>query len=402
VIVAQQSEAAFVFDTCEQIEIRDVTVAGGSPGAAGDPNLEGALTFLSCLDVVVQDCDLSCPDQSGRTQTCISVRPNTGGRAPDGIRIERNRLSVGAWQTGILVVGATKQTISDNTVTLTQISGLKIPIGPGNVTVGTELTKRLLAGLRTKAGAGVTRIVPAGTDEPLFAVKGSDAETLTREFAENTTAAKVKRAGGAQKALLKFVSTAGQTKQLAASSDKMKSLVGVVINQTRTMGQGIVVGGTKVGTVRVEDNFVESAVQGIHIGVSDAKVTAAQSIDTVMVRGNVVHLLVPVDYNRDRHGVFVGNCRSTHIVDTVATLRRFGSLPAGTKPTSVEGVRVYGVLGPFLCIRETSLQGFDVGVRVVALPAIPQSRMWLVAETFADGATTIVDAAGVAQQRNPV
>lgn len=176
----------------------------------------------------------------------------------------------------------------------------------------------------------------------------------------------------------------------------------MVINQTRTMGQGIVVAGTKVQTVRIESNFVENAVQGIHIGVSDAKQKSEQSVDTVLVRGNIVHLLVPVDYARDRHGVFVGNCRSSHIVDTVGTLRRFGSLPAGVKATSVEGIRVYGVLGPFLCIRESSLAGFDVGVRVVALPAVPKSRMWLVAETFADGATTVVDAAGVAQQRNPI
>ncbi len=116
IVVAAGSEAALVFDTCEEIEVRDVSVQGGTPaGGGGDPDLDGALTFLSCLGVVVQDCELSCPDQSGRTQTCLTVRSAANGRSSDGIRIERNRLSVGAWQTGILVVDTTTQTIGDNT-----------------------------------------------------------------------------------------------------------------------------------------------------------------------------------------------------------------------------------------------------------------------------------------------
>jgi hypothetical protein len=316
-------------------------------------------------------------------------------------RSERNRLSVGAWQTGILVVDAATQAISGNTVQLSPAVG-KALIATANPAVGPELVKRLRAGLRAKAGAGVTRVTATGSEEPLFVVKGSEAETIAREFANSTTAAKIRRAGGAEKAVLRFARTVGQGKQLAEVSEPLRAIVGDVSAQMRAVGQGIVVAGTNVGTVRVDSNLVESAVQGIHIGVSDASPTQQQSVDSVIVTGNVVHSLVPVEYPRDRHGVFVGNCRSTHVLDTIAVLRRLGSAPAGATPTSVEGIRVYGVLGPFLCVRQSSLAGFDVGVRVVALPAVPRSRMWLVAETFADGASTVVDApAVVAQQRNP-
>jgi len=401
IVVAEQSEAALVFDTCEEIEVRDVSVHGGSPGEGGDPDLDGALTFLSCLGVVVQDCELSCPDQSGRTQTCLTVRSAANGRASDAIRIERNRLQVGAWQTGILVVDATAQTIADNTVQLSRVARVEPTFGPRNPVVGTELTRRLREGLRTKSGAGVTRITTPGSDKPLYAIKGSDAETIAREFADKTTAAKIAKAGGAEKAVLHFARTVGHGKQLAAVSEPMRKVVTDVITQTRAVGQGIVVAGVNVKTVRVDSNLVEDAVQGIHIGVSDANLKTQQSVDTALVSGNVVHSLVPADFPRDRHGVFVGNCRSTHILDTVATLRRLGTVATGAKATSVEGIRVHGVLGPFLCVRQSSLAGFDVGVRVVALPAVPRSRMWLVAETFADGASIVVDAAGVVQQRNP-
>jgi hypothetical protein len=402
IIVADQSEAAIVFDTCDDVEVRDVTVQGGTtPDGGGDPDLDGALTFLSCLGVLVKDCALSCPDLAARAQTCLTVRSAEGGRASDSIRIERNQLAVGAWQAGILVVDTLTQTISDNTVQLSRVVG-KASVGV-NPTIGTELTKRLRAGLRAKAGAGVTRVTATGSDEPLYVVKGSDAETIAREFADKTTAAKIRRAGGVQKAVLRFARNVGHGKQLAEVSEPLRAMVGDVVLQMRAVGQGIVVAGTNVGTVRVASNFVESAVQGIHLGVSDGTLKLQQSMDTVMVTGNIVHSLVPAEYAQDRHGVFVGNSRSTHILDTVATLRRLGSVPTGGTPTSVEGIRVYGVLGPYLCIRESSLAAFDVGVRVVALPAVPQSRMWLVAETFADGASIVVDApaAVVAQQRNP-
>ena len=402
IILAEASEAAVVFDTCDDVEVRDVSVQGGrSRDGGGDPNLDGALTFLSCVGVVVQDCELGCPDQTARSQTCLSVRSGAGGRASDAIRIERNRLAVGAWQTGILVVDAIAQTIADNTVQLSRIVGKEL-VGTVNPAVGTELVKRLRSGLRAKAGAGVTRVTATGSDQPLYVVRGSEAETIAREFADSTTAAKIRRAGGVEKAVLRFAGTVAHGKELARVSEPLRAIVGDVIAATRAVGQGIVVGGTKVGTVRIERNLVENAVQGIHVGVSDAKLRLQQSADAVLVSGNIVHSLVPAEYPRDRHGIFVGNSRSTHILDTVATLRRLGTVATGAAPTPVEGIRVHGVVGPFLCVRQSSLAGFQVGVRVVPLAPVPKARMWLVAETLADGAAPMVDApAVVAQQRNP-
>jgi len=142
-------------------------------------------------------------------------------------------------------------------------------------------------------------------------------------------------------------------------------------------------------------------VQGLPVGVSDARMTVRDAADTVIVSRNVVHAVVPADYSRDRHGIFVGNARSIHVVDTVATLRRIGSVATGAQPSPVEGIRIHGVLGPFLSVRQSSLEGFAVGVRVVPLPTVPKSRMWLVAETFAADATTLLDApVTVERERN--
>lgn len=160
------------------------------------------------------------------------------------------------------------------------------------------------------------------------------------------------------------------------------------------VGQGIVVAGSKVGTVQILDNVVEDAVQGIHVGV-----TRGAQADTVMLARNVVHAFVPAGYRRDRHAVFVGNATSVQIVGTVATLRR-GTTAASVQTTPVEAVRAYGSFGPFLVIRDTSARDFSVGVRVVPLVA-PSSATWLVADTMADGAAIGADVpASVEQERN--
>jgi hypothetical protein len=167
-------------------------------------------------------------------------------------------------------------------------------------------------------------------------------------------------------------------------------------------GQGIVVAGGTAGTVRVLDNLVAGFVQGIHVGTSRSgpdRDLAAQ----VLISGNIVHALTPTWYARERHGVFVGNARSVHVTDTIATLRHTAGpvFPLGRGP--VEGIRVHGVLGPYVVVRHSSLSGFQVGVRARALAPQPNQgrRLWLIAETMADGAVPrAVDAPDFDLERN--
>jgi hypothetical protein len=133
----------------------------------------------------------------------------------------------------------------------------------------------------------------------------------------------------------------------------------------------------------VRDNVVEGTVQGIHVGASSGT-DRPESAEEVLLSRNVVHALVPPDYDRERHGIFVGNAGSVHITDTIATLQRTGR-SARLSDTPVEGIRVFGVLGPFLVIRHTSLRGFQIGIRVAPL-VTPNLRIWTVTETMAVGA----------------
>jgi hypothetical protein len=285
VLRAAGSEMAVVFEDCDEVEVRALRAQGAvqSPRSPGD--LDGALTFAGCTDVLVHDCTLTCADADRRAQACLTARPSDE-RAADRIRVERCRLEVGARQVGVLLVDTGVSRVSDNHVRLSLTTGGPPATGP------------------------------------------------------------------------------------------------------RFVGQGIVVAGSRAETTQILDNLVESAVQGIHVGVSDASTPEREAAGEVVLLGNVIHLLVPVDYERDRHAVFVGNARSVHVKDTVASLTRIGA-GAGTL---VEAIRVFGQLGPFLVVRQTSLSGFRVGVSVRPLDPIPNPRVWLVAETMAAGGVLAVDA----------
>ena len=372
-LVARASEAVFVFDRCTDVEVRHLAASGGI-GKRDPRHLSGALTFTGCVEVRVVDCDVSCPDSEGRAQSCIAVRTadDDARTMPDRVRIEGNRCDVGAWQTGILVADSDETAIAGNTVRFTPTSRGDVLFG------GRDFAIR-------EVSAFVAR--DAAEKQPSLAMTKSARTFAAKETKDGTTSRKAAYRSYVTKALL--------------SRDVPVELTRVV-KSLRVGGQGIVVAGTRVGSVRVLDNLVDGFVQGVHVAASDARTPAREVADEVYLRGNVVHALVPVGYNRSRHAVYVGNAQSVHVIDTIATLRR----PGGTVvkgATRVDGIVVTGTVGAFLVVRQSSLRGFGAGVRVDATVAtgIGRARMWLVAETSAVGAgASVVAVPAVQQERN--
>jgi hypothetical protein len=260
----------------------------------------------------------------------------------------------------------------------------------GSLTGGDEVVVRTVrsligAAVREAPAAGTRRVAIPGSP-PINVVVGSDAETLI-----DALAAIVRRSQAAGRGGLKALQAAARDAVtspavFARLSKSAQNTIEKVRESSIAAGQGIVVGGTTAGTIQILDNVVEDTVQGIHVGVSDPHQPGAEVADAVMIARNHVHALVPRLYDRDRHAVFVGNARSVHVVDTVATLRRLGVWKA--PPTPVEAIRIHGELGQFLCVRQSSLRDFTVGVRVVPVGTPSPKRLWLVAETMAAGSST--------------
>ncbi|MFT3769523.1 MAG: DUF6519 domain-containing protein [Minicystis sp.] len=158
--------------------------------------------------------------------------------------------------------------------------------------------------------------------------------------------------------------------------------------RTNVAAQGIVVAGSIAGDVRIRDNTVRGALQGIHVGLShDTKgeeIPQSDSVDRLLIAGNTVHLRFPLDEQRDRHGIFVGNARSLVIEDNFVAALRTPLAAAGY----IEGIRVFGELGGMCLIRQNHMVDFDVGVRAQATNPGRPPRLWRIADNFAEFAVT--------------
>ncbi len=238
-----------------------------------------------------------------------------------------------------------------------------------------------------------------GSETRLYVSDSAEVLPLVEDFAKSAKPAAVRRAGGAEKALLAFGRAVASGTALGDLSPGSVGILTDLALSLRAAAQGIVIAGSRVGTVQLLDNIVEDTVQGIHVGVSEADTPGRESGESVMLARNVVRSLVPSNYGRDRHAIFVGNAKTIHVLDTVASLRRVGQLAPNTTRTPVVGIRIHGELGGFMVVRQSSLTSFAVGVKIVPTNApVPEQRVWLVAETVATGATTGVEAPDVVER----
>jgi hypothetical protein len=385
-------EAAVIFRGCADIELRHLRVEGGRPKSPGDPNLNGALTFLGCTDVRVADCELACPDGEAKAQACLTVRSSEDGLRPNRVQVERNRIEVGAWQTGILLIDAATSYVAGN--------HLRVPEPPdeiGAVSINPLFLRniaQLLLDVVAPKGPGGVRTLN------LAAAEGTRFAPLAGRFATYANEKRLKTLGLAGTAARFTRSLSGA--KLTLLDAGTRALMSRLSRVLRPALQGIVVAGTGLTTVQILDNLVEGTIQGVHVAASDARRPGREEAGEVMIARNIIHVFVPIQHDRERHAIFVGNTRSLHVLDTMATLTR-PDAEFGQQGTAVEAVRVHGVLGPFAVVRQTSATGFAVGVAVTPLAPLPsgKARLWLVAETMAAaGAKGAVLPATVAGERN--
>ncbi len=404
ILRAVATEAALLIEDCDEIEVSRVLVEGAVAQGAGDKHLNGAITVTGSRNVTIADCSLSCPEsRDGYEQTCLTVRPSET-RSPTDVRIERNRMSVGPWQSGMLIVGCAQTLVAGNAVALTPAADDGLT-GSREV-LASELARLVREATPVGADASVRQVLVRGT--PVAVRTSHAAGPLIDAVAPMVTAGQLSR-HGARKALRNAARRAVSDDVLGALSPDARAVVVNARQGLRAAWQGIVVGGPTTGSVQILDNVIDGAVQGIHVGVSDPKTAARELASEVLISRNVVHARVPRQYDRDRFAILVANARSVHVTDTIATLVRppaansrapLVRLVFRTPVTPVEAIRLHGELGPFVCVRQSSLRGFQTGVVVSSL-AVPEQRMWLVAETMAVGAAKALDAPpAVDRERN--
>lgn len=351
VIRAQGAKTALLFTGCQDVRVKDVQVIGGAGGGAGRG---GAITLVSCASASVDHTVLSCLDFADSTASSLTLRNC------QQVSVTDNQCAVGAWQSGILVSGATDVLVRGNTVRY--VSAKRAGVD----TLPREMFASVLAW--TIRHVGQSQLQP-----PVRA--------FAQEFAIRAPAL-VQQWGSMRRATVKFARyVTGPTRPSDIAESWWNGLREILIGYL-VGGAGIKVGGDNTAnSLRVLDNVVQGCAQGIHIGYSSVQARSAQ------VRGNSVRVVVPFHHQRDRHAFAVSNLHSSWVTDNFADLELTGKrITLLNSP--VDGLVLYGQLGPCAVVRQNSFLGFTTGVRCEQSSfgvLGPNNRMWVVAENVATG-----------------
>jgi nitrous oxidase accessory protein NosD len=177
------------------------------------------------------------------------------------------------------------------------------------------------------------------------------------------------------------------------------AIVAPFANRQPAMAQGIVVAGAFAEEVHLRGNHVDGAVSGIRVAVSDAPPAGTNSAGRVVIRENDVRVRVPLEWDRERHGIFVGNCRSLMVSENRIDLDRQSWSVAGEDV----GIKVWGVLGRFALVQENHMTGCLTGVRFFAVDdgslPVRAGLMWIVRHNLAEGARQAFVPDGIAPGR---
>jgi hypothetical protein len=150
--------------------------------------------------------------------------------------------------------------------------------------------------------------------------------------------------------------------------------------------QAITCGGRVLANVTVSGNRTDGFVQGVHIGTSRG-VEEGLSAGIVAVEGNNLFLRLPGEDVYAACGLFVGNAETIRIErNTLAWSTTRGS----SKTAFAQGIRVWGLLGPFLAIAENRIDTAPLGIRVKAAKMLTQQQiaksMWVASDNFVPNA----------------
>jgi hypothetical protein len=410
-IIVKNSEAAFIFENCQEVIIRDLYTESRVVGSKGKrEHLNGTITFIECDEVNLERVSVKNGSGSRKAAACITVRNSASSVKANKIKgtvnIQNSSFTVGHHQVGILLVNADTAYIENNTISV----GKK----PKKVTFDKLVEDNFYKGLVRRSmisGIFVDKTPPEGSEskekikvfehevyfktEKNLAGKWSDVAELIPQ--EN-----IKTAGDVKVELLKVVdqiiTNKGEFRDLVAFKHWYKDLS---IQNPAVAAQGIVVGGEIVRELRIFNNTIRGVLQGIHLGLShrEQQRGVPDIAGTTIISGNTIIVTLPPVVTKERFGIFIGNCKSA-VIENNYLEAVFRMLQKWEKPY-VEGIRVYGHLGKRMIILQNHQEKFSLGIYInplnwesISLP------LWLVKDNVASVYVPAEKRAKVKQSRN--
>lgn len=355
VLAITSSETVLVASRCTDLEIRSLRVEAGQPPTSppGESGLLGAITVLDSDGLLIRDCQITCPDSDDRAQSCLHVGtgPEAGGAGPGRTEIRHNRLEVGSHQVGVLVVSGTETVIVDNDVRLATASIRRVP--------------RLLAAEFARYVA--QQLLPTAGGRELRRTGPPSVRELAAAWARRLPDDGPRTEASLRRFVIAALTEPGS---MRLGGTTTATLLPLLLENARVVGQGIVVGGARAERVLIEGNTVAPALQGLHAGLQARGLEPPLRAREVRIHANTVGCVVPSFWSRGRHAVYVGNADRISVLDNHASLSRWGF---DRGPAPVDAVRIWGALGPWVQVRGLDLRGpFRTGL--VLRDTAPASR----------------------------
>jgi hypothetical protein len=392
---AASGTGALIFKDCTSVQVRDLSVSAGL--AASKEQAGDAISVLDCVDVEVRDVDVVCAGTWQEQTSCIYVRFFDADLPANKLEICGCDLQVGHRQAGITVIDAGRFRAQNN----------HIWVDPNDPAASFEdLGKH--TSLRNqfvdRFFASATDEKPRASEVEYEAVSHNDqsvwfqtdphlnagwAALLDQEPPTGIDSARE---------LLEYLHDMadkilfeGHIPQWGSgfnpwtqwAEDVQSSVEGDEVGIGGPYGMGaIVVAGQVARQVRVVQNDIERFVCGVHVGLSNAKVDADPLVaPDVLIRDNDVDVTIPYGYNRERHGVFVGH------FDKLAVHGNHVNATTAPHTYATDGVRVYGVPGRHMSIKDNYVAGFTTGVHTVFVyedgNSESEASVWSVIDNFA-------------------
>jgi hypothetical protein len=400
-IIAKSDEAALEFFQCRSVTIRDLYVesrkAGSPPKEPQVGQISGALTFRSCGSVTVEHVALKCASASDLCASCLTIinpsnRQPTGDPGDGSVRIFHCDLRVGFLQAGILLVNVTRARVSDNLIR----AGKKHE---------DMVLEKLLKNLRYRSAVRELLINTVVLDPTAAPPAGSTAKTITlgtmsvrfetHPIITNgwTRLFNAIRPKGVQNSrdLRWFLENVidrlllHQGDYPGVKSDRTVEFEEFYRLLQQSMqsvgGQGIIVGGQTGKDIQIDKNTIVGMQVGIKTGVShDYNLREPHDrLESVHIEGNDIEITLAPSA-RLRFGIFVGNCNRLLIENNTI---RVTKLPVTQKMT-LDGIRVWGLLGERMVIRQNSILDATTGIRINPTNS-PAHVLWIVKENVMPG-----------------
>lgn len=405
-------ENVLQFNGCTSAELKDLSVtaeAASPPGGASKPHLSGAVTAVNCDYVNVVGVLARSASAPNKSASCIAAYTEFAGQRAllSSIRVDGCELVVGANQVGLSVVNYGRSIITDNSIHVDLQANAAIPDAWLQDKLFRRAFRRALLwryGVITGAVTPPRGAITLNTGDNRYWIEAPGelrqawpAIVRWRKFPN----------GFSYRVLGEFLNELaedliyGRGTIGTHSSPPVKNYLATILGARTALtkvrmlaAQGIVVAGTTADEVRIKGNTVRDSVQGIHVGVSAQRVRnpgggVSDTAGRVVIDNNVVAVALMAESSVERHGVFVGNASSLVIQNNQLSCERVGAASRIT----IDGIRVYGFIGPMGFVTRNDLSGFTTGIRFAALNNIAdgQGSMWRVIDNIARGAGVAVD-----------